>query len=1429
MATSHTHLLSLIGSLFLPVFLCPLSAGIKHKSDKIRREWLLLLHHLIVTFPTLYPGFQHLLHDNPDLDFLLNITHIQSHRRAKALSRLSTTLPLLSARVLMDVILPLVNEALLSSAGEGGGVESRFSTPHSRAQRGTEGADVGLMEAAIGLLRLMGGLLPFSAYYAQLLSYVRLMRERKREAMEKLMVRAICALVEGWKYDVIEGQQMSEQERKDEQHAVQRNRRPQRRQTKGRPVRGGKGVDKPGKGQVAAPEKKEEAVSDGAMVDDTVEVEEEVEQSEQVEELHDETKEGETEEDKLALDDQVEDEEEAEAADDDIDDTDDIPVDETSTVIAVRSAAESAAQRARTLAVKVRHTLSAVLLPQLNSLLTGTKRGDSLSLLRPALALAIVHLLGRLPSDFFDLHFPRLLTSLLSQLQRREQEARDITRRVMVDMVPVIGVQRLSMVLDEARATLRRGNQPHVFGYYVHCVLERLVRERVDVGLLDDGVECVMAVVMDEMVGEVGREKEVDALKRQAKEVRQNKSMEVVEALSELCSFTRIPTILNALRQVLSTTVRSEEVKKVKEALRRVGEGLMRNRGLDIRQLLVFVYGMVKEVTEAAGGAATKPKTEEKQPPDPMAAMDDDDDEDDDELLTAQEKAARMRPGKEVTLGVQKPTIATSRAALSSTHNAPILLHFALSLLNNALAHHKLHETDPGIPQMLDPYLNLLATACLLMKSTTATTQPTKARGGAGSGGMGAVSNEVIEMALRICNHLLRFSTLPSLPSFVPPFNSFLFTLLTSGQAQLTSAAFKTLSILIYHSKCTFTPQQLSLLFSFINQDLTTITDTSFVFPLLHSILSRQLLHTELYDTMARVAELCVVSGSGVVRQRCGELFVLFLLDYPIGVKRMRQHLTFLLSQLSYSVKSGRLSVLGVLGEVVRRFPVVVLDEWVELMVLPLLLVMVNEEEAEVREAAGNVLRAVIGRVSGEKQRMIGRWLDKWMDKGGGAGAEETPVERVRRCGAMQCYGLMVDVVGGATDDKQLAAVMKHVTAVVRQEDRRLAQKDGRDVTTEGMKPEEKDEEVVFGHEDEDEQEDEQKQPMEDVQTGGGDNEAEESENNVQSQSGDWRLLYLTLMTVEKALKQPPPLRDNLAPYLSPSSPSSILRSLIYFLLHPHSWIRSVSARLVAALVASSYELPPDVTFRLLKSSCMQLNTQPLRQKLATDVSHNLFALTQHALSLDWSAELPQPEADGDDEQKDMKPSLARIHNLLDNPHKVRALNWTFHRLSYLARQPGDTRRLAILALFRSTITGLPYSSWSPYLLSLMHALFRLSNQEVEGAVKDEAVLLMEELQRRVDGAVFLAVYNEVRGGVLGVRRDRREKRKVMALTDPAQFVRRKQDHHGRKRESRKQRMEHSKLAKYVRGATAADVRQRMEQNGGTATGERMKKRMRQH
>ena len=211
----------------------------------------------------------------------------------------------------------------------------------------------------------------------------------------------------------------------------------------------------------------------------------------------------------------------------------------------------------------------------------------------------------------------------------------------------------------------------------------------------------------------------------------------------------------------------------------------------------------------------------------------------------------------------------TGVAAPSSHHNLPVFLHFALSLLHSALKHHKLHESDAAIRALLDPYLPLLASTTLLM-------QP-------GKGRAAATSVEVVEVSLKVCNFLLRWPSLPSHGAFVGPLASFLFSLLQQGDAALHPPLFKTLSILIHHCRHAFNAAQLSLLFSFIKEAVLTPTERSPVFPLLHAVLTRKWLHPDLYDVMDRVATLLVTSPSAAVRDEAAALFLLFLLDYPLG------------------------------------------------------------------------------------------------------------------------------------------------------------------------------------------------------------------------------------------------------------------------------------------------------------------------------------------------------------------------------------------------------------------------------------------------------------------------------------------------------------------------------------------------------------------
>ena len=75
----------------------------------------------------------------------------------------------------------------------------------------------------------------------------------------------------------------------------------------------------------------------------------------------------------------------------------------------------------------------------------------------------------------------------------------------------------------------------------------------------------------------------------------------------------------------------------------------------------------------------------------------------------------------------------------------------------------------------------------------------------------------------------------------------------------------------------------------------------------------RRLVVPEVYDLMGRVEDVLVSAQSVPVRQACASALMQFLLDYPVGPKRLAQHLHHLLANLAYEHEEGRLAALDML------------------------------------------------------------------------------------------------------------------------------------------------------------------------------------------------------------------------------------------------------------------------------------------------------------------------------------------------------------------------------------------------------------------------------------------------------------------------------------------------------------------------------------
>lgn len=102
------------------------------------------------------------------------------------------------------------------------------------------------------------------------------------------------------------------------------------------------------------------------------------------------------------------------------------------------------------------------------------------------------------------------------------------------------------------------------------------------------------------------------------------------------------------------------------------------------------------------------------------------------------------------------------------------------------------------------------------------------------------------------------------------------------------------------------------------------------------------------------------------VRATCASLFLQFFLDYPLGDRRVREHLQLCVQNLEFDTEDGRAQALELLTHIVRKLPVAVLQEMHTLLLLPLATRLANEESSKCRKMVVECLRSLLQRLKDE-------------------------------------------------------------------------------------------------------------------------------------------------------------------------------------------------------------------------------------------------------------------------------------------------------------------------------------------------------------------------------------------------------------------------------------------------------------------------------
>ncbi|XP_072529293.1 small subunit processome component 20 homolog [Salminus brasiliensis] len=618
----------------------------------------------------------------------------------------------------------------------------------------------------------------------------------------------------------------------------------------------------------------------------------------------------------------------------------------------------------------IHRTVTQSVLPKLHKCLTAKVKKDDEhkavkskdvkdeEVARVPIAFAMVRVMQSLPQEVMESNLPGVLLKVCVHLRSRFQEIRDVARNTLIKIIEALGHRYLQYLLKEMQGVLVNGYQIHVLTFTVYQLLT-ILKPSLTAGDLDPCMDILAEIFHNELFGALAEEKDVRGIVSKVMEARHSKSSDSYELLAQFCSQEQVTQLIVPLKVVLEKTVSLKVSRRVNSVLRRVIAGLLLNQSMTPQTILLLSHGLISQSLPLI---TSKSKQKSRPPPDPRL------------------------PPPSCLLLPPTPKRGGAKAVVSSQTNMHILVDTGLSLLHSSLKSSKINSSVPSVREMLDPFVSLLLD-CL-----------------------NSMHVKVITEALQTFIWILKFP-LPAIEQTADELTKQLFVLLKdyakagAGRGEnfeLVQNCFKAITVLVKSvTKHCISDTQLQVLLGYAEEDIYDNSRRATAFGLLRAILSRKLVVPEMEEAMKKVAKLSINGSTDQVRVRCRQIYLKYLLDYPLG-KKLKNHFDFVVAQLTYEYDTGRQSVLEMMAFIFQTFPQPLLLEHCGLFFVPLSLAMVNDDSARCKKMASFAIKSLLAKLDVKHQNAMFTLVNSWLT------GEKMAL---RRLGAQVC-GLFVEVEG---------------------------------------------------------------------------------------------------------------------------------------------------------------------------------------------------------------------------------------------------------------------------------------------------------------------------------------------------------------------------------------------------------------------------------
>jgi U3 small nucleolar RNA-associated protein 20 len=568
--------------------------------------------------------------------------------------------------------------------------------------------------------------------------------------------------------------------------------------------------------------------------------------------------------------------------------------------------------------VKLADDLTSNILPPLTAYLHD--KDESTVSLRVPVAVIIVRLLKLLPQEQLNERLPAVLTDICHILRSKAQESRDMTRDTLTKICVLLGPSCFGFVLKELRGALARGYQLHVLSYTMHSILVATTPEYAP-GDLDYCLPSIVAIIMDDIFGVTGQEKDAEEYVSKMKEVKSSKSHDSMELIAKTATLSRLTDLVRPIQVLLKEKLNLRMVRKIDELLNRISTGLLRNSAAQSRDSLIFCYEVIQDVYNS-----DKPQAKVKE---------------DYRLKKYLIQKGAKKSGERGTTTVY-------------THK---LVRFAFDVLRSVLK-----KYDP-----LRTASNLAGFIPILGDAVVQAEEEVKVAAF-------RLLTTIVKVPLKAASdgtNLYRIATAEATRCISAS---------STTTSDISQAALKLISVVLRDRRdVPVKDTAVDELLTRLKDDMTEPEHRHVTFNFLRAVMDSKVETAVVYDTLDYVGTVMVTNDDKDTRDLARGAYFQFLREYPQKKNRWTKQLGFIVANLKYEREGGRLSILEVIHLLLSKSSNDFVQEVSSTCFVPAIFVLANDDSEKCRMAAGEVIKEIFAKSDKERMAAFLGLLQSWI------------------------------------------------------------------------------------------------------------------------------------------------------------------------------------------------------------------------------------------------------------------------------------------------------------------------------------------------------------------------------------------------------------------------------------------------------------------